>query len=314
MKAQESGWNEEMYEQYALDLWLKKEGKPYLYLGCSKILKLMAKYDWESEVVLEDLINTLANEGPMGGNMERPLGTKRAKADKAKTRSNQDVVPGDKTAESGVTQILEKMERRQSKFMDRMEKRNELFLQFSCLQRVGRNAEADEVFKDMVRLSRPETVPVPAVVAVVAVVPIVPVPAASIPDAAADLSSDEEFEKMLDSNWHKPKHKNKAKPKEDDDYKSEEEVESNSEEEVDRKSKSKEVVLLEVESDESDSDDSDESSGGENRKRKRKEKVRRKTKELVLVKEDSEESSYDSSGGDPRSRQDLLNAAKKTKV
>jgi hypothetical protein len=291
MKAQESGWNEAMYEQYAIDLWLGEEGKPYLFLGCSKILKSMAKYDWESEVVPEDLIDTLANEGPMGGNMERPIGSKRAKADKARARNNQDVVP----AESGIVQILEKMEKRQSKYMDRMEKRNELFLQFSCLQRVGRNAEADEVFKDMVRLSRPEPVPVPAVVAVVAVVPVPA--AASLPDAA-DLSSDDELEKIL------ARHSDGANAKEDNDYNSEEE------------SKNKEVVLLESDDDDSDSDDSDESSdessGGDKRKRKRKGKVRRKTKELVLV--ESDESSDESSGGDPRTRQELLAAAKKTKV
>jgi hypothetical protein len=139
MKKEESGWNAEMYEGLALELWEGDEGKPYAFIECSRILKAVPKYDWEAEEEVDpEAETTIATGGPMGGNMNRTVGTKKAKAMKAKAR-RKDASSIDTTLES--IALLEEMRM--------IRERNSKYQDFNMLMRLGRKDEAALLFESL---------------------------------------------------------------------------------------------------------------------------------------------------------------------
>jgi hypothetical protein len=159
MKAKESGWDEDMYENYALELWKGDEGKDYMFIECSRILKAMPKYDWEAEPVPEEVDATLATSGPMGGEMLRPDGTKKTKAAKAKGRKKgpESVISLDLTTEQTINVVASNSDRLGDEFarivknQEYMSKKQELFMKFQCLIELGKKEEADLVYQEMCR-------------------------------------------------------------------------------------------------------------------------------------------------------------------
>jgi hypothetical protein len=161
MKAKESGWDEDMYEDYALELWKGEEGKDYMFIECSRILKALPKYDWEAAPVPEEVEATLATGGPMGGEMIRPLGTKKTKAAKAKGKGRkkgpESVISHDLTIEQNINHVASNSEGIRDQF-DRiishqqyMSTKQELYMKFQCLLALDKKEEADVVYQEMCR-------------------------------------------------------------------------------------------------------------------------------------------------------------------
>jgi hypothetical protein len=48
-----SGWNEDMYEKHALEMWEQNKGSPYLFLECFRVIKDIPKYNWEAKPTKE---------------------------------------------------------------------------------------------------------------------------------------------------------------------------------------------------------------------------------------------------------------------
>jgi pentatricopeptide repeat protein len=155
MSVPQSGWDETMYETYAMELYKGDDGKPFQFLHCSKILQSIPKYDWESEEVESDDLGTTATGGPMGGHMERPMGTKSAKAaskvakpargKKVSVQASLDDTVADLRANGQA--IVE--------HVASIAARNALYLEFNCLMKMGKLAAADKVFKRMQALGNP---------------------------------------------------------------------------------------------------------------------------------------------------------------
>jgi hypothetical protein len=90
MKREEFGWNDQSYENLALQLFEQDKGFKYPFIEYSRILKAIPKYDWEHEDDDDAKEGTIASGRPMGGGMERPMGVRAAiaKRNQGKRRSD----------------------------------------------------------------------------------------------------------------------------------------------------------------------------------------------------------------------------------
>jgi hypothetical protein len=160
MKEHNSGWNAEMYMQLATELWERDEGKPYLYPGCSTILKSLAKYDWEAVPVDPEEEGTNLTGGPMGGTFLRPPGNKKSKAaDRAKRKgkgkgSTDSVMTTEATTASAVAESRE----HGLKIMSQLEEiklQQAMYFRFNMLTRQGKHVEANAIMKQMDDMNNP---------------------------------------------------------------------------------------------------------------------------------------------------------------
>jgi hypothetical protein len=161
----QSGWDADMYEQYALELWKGDEGTEFQFLHCSRILKSVPKYDWEGEEATSDTEGTTATGPAMGGNIERPLGNKASKAAKAtakaEARASKGKAKGRRVPETisldgtaSMEQLLSDS-RAMTENINNMTLRNALYLEFQMLMKMGKLQAADKIFKKMIDLVKP---------------------------------------------------------------------------------------------------------------------------------------------------------------
>ena len=88
-EVEKSGWGEEDYVKQADILWIQQFGKPFKYKECMVVLTRLPKFDYTKllydgagDAGDEDDSTPPANRviAVNGGSMERPMGTKKAKA------------------------------------------------------------------------------------------------------------------------------------------------------------------------------------------------------------------------------------------
>ena len=81
----ESGWTKEMYLEAAMKVWLQMEGKPYKFQIITRVLHQVLKFNpMIDETEDEDQKPKASATGKvMGSNMERPIGSKKAKQQRA---------------------------------------------------------------------------------------------------------------------------------------------------------------------------------------------------------------------------------------
>jgi hypothetical protein len=155
-----------MYQECALELYKADEGREYMFMHCSLILKAIPKYDWEAESVSSDAEDTTAIGGPMGGTMEWPAGNRAtkdaAKAARAKTRAKTSRTKKQKTPDTLSVEGSAAMEQlvanssAMAEHFNNLALRNSLYLEFQMLMRMGRQNEANAIYERMSQLTKPE--------------------------------------------------------------------------------------------------------------------------------------------------------------
>jgi hypothetical protein len=158
MSVPQSGWDEPMYESYAMELYEGDDGKPFQFLHCSRILKSIPKYDWESEEVESDAIGTTATGGPMGGHMECPMGTKSAKAASKVAKVTAPARGKKVSVQASLDDTVADLRAHGQAIVDHVASiaaQNALYLEFNCLMKMGKMNAADKVFKRIQALGNP---------------------------------------------------------------------------------------------------------------------------------------------------------------
>jgi hypothetical protein len=150
-KQKVSGWNEDMYEKHALEMWEQNEGSPYMFLECSKVMKDIPKYDWEAKPSEEGEEDLLGMDAPMGGGMVRTMGGKRAKAldAKAKIKKNQSTSVSSVAVDDELMQNIAANFEKHTEVAINMDKRQMLTIQLHYYERQGNQQEADRVFREI---------------------------------------------------------------------------------------------------------------------------------------------------------------------
>jgi pentatricopeptide repeat protein len=160
MSVPQSGWDETMYESYAMELYEGDDGKPFQFLHCSRILKSIPKYDWEAEEVESDAMGTTATGGPMGGHMDRPLGNKSAKAGSKAAKAPPPARGKKVSVQASLDDTVADLRANGKAIVEHVASiaaRNALYLEFNCLMKMGKLTAADKVFKRMQALGNPPT-------------------------------------------------------------------------------------------------------------------------------------------------------------
>jgi hypothetical protein len=146
-----SGWNKDMYEKHALEMWEQNEGSPYMFLECSKVMKDIPKYDWEAKPPEEGEEDLLGMDAPMGGGMVRTMGGKRAKTldAKAKIKNKQSAADSSVNVDDELMQNIAANFEKHTEVAINMDKRQMLSIQLHYYERQGNQQEADRVFREI---------------------------------------------------------------------------------------------------------------------------------------------------------------------